>query len=176
MEAKITTLLLNHFIYYFSINNQNRNFETQKGFTLIELLVVLGIIGILSASSLIAIKQTKESVFKGLADKLIVEARTSLEAGQINSDNLISTGSYLATWKKGALVSSSSALDNWIPGFSNPGNFDVSVTYSGESLVCEVCTMYTIYARHCGGAVSKTQILLSDGTLMESYAQESEAC
>jgi prepilin-type N-terminal cleavage/methylation domain-containing protein len=60
--------------------------KRETGFTLIELLVSIGIIGILSATSIQAFHEYRTVVEHGLIDAMVPTVKTAIEAGYTEQD------------------------------------------------------------------------------------------
>lgn len=101
----------------------------QSGFTLIELLVVMSILSVLVALAVQNFKEYRERAFHTLAKEMLAGARTALEAGKIDTDDLGSSNLYAYANKSSnlsgqpAVIAPGLVADNdmYIYVFHNPG-------------------------------------------------------
>jgi prepilin-type N-terminal cleavage/methylation domain-containing protein len=127
----------------------------QAGFTLIELLVVLGIMGVLAALGVQSYDQVRETVYRTTNERIALDAFTSLQAGQIDSDQFGSNW-YGAVWLKGNMQWNAGDPSEWAPGISGQGNMYLyaSVDNWVSETSCPNCSKYYVYVRQCGAKVA----------------------
>ncbi len=133
----------------------------KQGFTLIELLTVVTLLGILSGLALQAFYIYRSNGYYAVSDSTLRNARTALEAGLTNVDNL--PGAVPLTAQNGAGSISDPAMAALLPGMRLPSSVKLQALYDDS---CDVgaCTSEMLQVNHCKGKEYVRYVRFGDGS------------
>ena len=141
----------------------------KRGFTLIELLVVVSLLGVLAGLAMQAFYIYRANGYYAVSESTLKNARTAMEAGLSNVDNLPSALGLTAQNSPGQLADPGMAA--LLPGMRLPGNVKLQAMYDDS---CEVgaCTSEILQVNHCKGQEFVRYVRFGDGSdiLMQHVA------
>lgn len=121
-----------------------RRFDSQ-GFTLIELLVTIAILMILSGIALTGYTVYKDQAYGRIAEQMMNQARTALEAGKQDSERFPDELMEVDQNSSGVVTGDNQIL---LPGLVLPEHFRVYVTHD-PTCADDSCLEDYILTRHC---------------------------
>lgn len=141
----------------------------KRGFTLIELLTVISLLGVLAGLALQAFYIYRANGYYAVTESTLKNARTALEAGLSNVDNLPTAVGLTSQASPGSI--GDPGLSTLLPGMRLPNNVKLQAMYDDT---CDVgaCTSEILQVNHCKGSEFARYIRFGDGSdiLMQHVA------